>query len=99
MTDGSRDREGGFEGKVVVVTGAAGQIGAACAEAFVREGARVAGIDRVEPAAPAGAFSITADLSDPTDLEAAVCPRQWTDLKLVEVRQRGVLECPAGIVV
>lgn len=71
MTDGSRDREGGFEGKVVVVTGAAGQIGAACAEAFVREGARVAGIDRVEPAAPAGAFSITADLSDPTDLEAA----------------------------
>jgi NAD(P)-dependent dehydrogenase (short-subunit alcohol dehydrogenase family) len=39
-----------FEGTVVVVTGASSGIGEACVERFAREGARVVGVDLVEPA-------------------------------------------------
>jgi NAD(P)-dependent dehydrogenase (short-subunit alcohol dehydrogenase family) len=60
-----------FEGRAVAVTGAAGQIGSACAEAFARRGARVAAIDRDTPAASDGVVPLTADLSDPAALERA----------------------------
>jgi glucose 1-dehydrogenase len=61
--------EGRFEGRVVVVTGAAGQIGSACAERFEREGARVGTID-LERAA--GAASVAADVSHPDELGRAL---------------------------
>ena len=53
---------GRLEGKVCVITGAAGGIGAASAEAFAREGARVAGVD-LAPGAP-GDLSLEADVTD-----------------------------------
>ncbi len=55
-----------LEEKVCVITGAAGGIGAATAELFAREGARVVGVDLREHAI--GELSLQADLTD----EAAV---------------------------
>jgi NAD(P)-dependent dehydrogenase (short-subunit alcohol dehydrogenase family) len=53
---------GRLEGKVCVITGAASGIGAASAERFAAEGARVVGVD-LEPDAP-GELSIEADVTD-----------------------------------
>ncbi len=57
---------GRLEGKVCVVTGASGGIGAATVEAFQREGAKVVGVDLTEGAH--GDLAIAADVTD----EAAV---------------------------
>jgi NAD(P)-dependent dehydrogenase (short-subunit alcohol dehydrogenase family) len=51
-----------LEDKVCVITGAAGAIGAASAELFEREGARVVGVDVREHSV--GELSLRADLSD-----------------------------------
>jgi NAD(P)-dependent dehydrogenase (short-subunit alcohol dehydrogenase family) len=53
---------GRLEGRVCVITGAAGGIGAASAEAFAREGARVVGVDVAEGAP--GELSLRADVTD-----------------------------------
>jgi NAD(P)-dependent dehydrogenase (short-subunit alcohol dehydrogenase family) len=53
---------GRLEGRVCVVTGAAGGIGAATVELFRREGARVAGVDLVEDAP--GDLALQADVAD-----------------------------------
>ena len=55
-----------LQGKVCVITGAAGGIGGATAAAFTREGARVVGVDVLEH--DVGELALTADLTD----EAAV---------------------------
>ena len=52
---------GRLDGKVCVITGAAGGIGAATVEAFQREGAKVAGVDLAENAP--GDLSLQADVS------------------------------------
>jgi NAD(P)-dependent dehydrogenase (short-subunit alcohol dehydrogenase family) len=51
-----------LEGKVCVITGAAGGIGGATAQVFIREGARVVGVD-VRPH-EIGDLALTADLTD-----------------------------------
>jgi NAD(P)-dependent dehydrogenase (short-subunit alcohol dehydrogenase family) len=51
-----------LEGKVCVITGAAGGIGGATAAVFAREGARVVGVDVLEH--EAGELALTADLTD-----------------------------------
>jgi NAD(P)-dependent dehydrogenase (short-subunit alcohol dehydrogenase family) len=53
---------GRLEDKVCVITGAAGGIGAASAELFAREGARVVGVDLREHSV--GELALQADLSD-----------------------------------
>jgi glucose 1-dehydrogenase len=60
-----------FAGRVVAVTGAAGQIGSACARAFAAEGAAVAAIDRDQPAEADGVVPVLVDLADPAALERA----------------------------
>ena len=51
-----------LDGKVAVITGAAGGIGSATAEVFAREGARVVGVDLLEHSV--GSLSLTADVTD-----------------------------------
>jgi len=51
-----------LEGKVCVITGAAGGIGTATAARFAREGARVVGVDVLDHTV--GQLSLTADLTD-----------------------------------
>jgi NAD(P)-dependent dehydrogenase (short-subunit alcohol dehydrogenase family) len=60
---------GRFHGRVVFVTGAAGQIGSACVRAFLAQGARVGAID-LQPVD--GAVSVLADLSRPEEVERAL---------------------------
>ena len=59
-----------FDQKIVLVTGAAGQIGSECARAFARDGARVIATDRAMTGVDTGAeHSLDADLSDPAAIE------------------------------
>ncbi len=57
-----------LQGKVCVITGAAGGIGLASAERFAREGARVVGVDLREHTV--GELSLEADLSDEATVKA-----------------------------
>ncbi|MBI4897920.1 MAG: 3-oxoacyl-ACP reductase [Actinobacteria bacterium] len=56
-----------LEGKVAVITGAKGGIGAATAELFMREGATVVGVDLGEDSP--GDLAITADVTDAMAVE------------------------------
>jgi len=57
-----------LEGKVCVITGAAGGIGSATAAVFEREGATVVGVDLLEHSV--GALSLTADLTSEDDVRS-----------------------------
>ncbi|MGI8864317.1 MAG: SDR family oxidoreductase [Solirubrobacteraceae bacterium] len=59
---------GRLDGKVCVITGAAGGIGGATAEMFAREGARVVGVDLREHGV--GDLALQADLTDEASVEA-----------------------------
>ena len=73
---------GRLEGKVCVITGAAGGIGAACAAVFEREGARVVGVDMREHSV--GELSLQADLSDEPAVRS-VYARAREDLGRIDV--------------
>ncbi len=57
-----------LEGKVCVITGAAGGIGAATASVFEREGARIVGVDLLEH--DVGELSLQADVTDEESVAA-----------------------------
>jgi NAD(P)-dependent dehydrogenase (short-subunit alcohol dehydrogenase family) len=73
---------GRLEGKVCVITGAAGGIGGASAEAFAREGGRVVGVD-LAPDAP-GELSLQVDVTD-EDAVRAMYARVRDELGRVDV--------------
>ena len=82
-----------FEGRVVVITGAARGLGEAMSRAFVRAGARVAALDRDEPGlreaarvagAQAPALAITVDVTDHAGLDTAL-DRVSTELGPIDV--------------
>jgi NAD(P)-dependent dehydrogenase (short-subunit alcohol dehydrogenase family) len=80
---------GRLEGKVCVITGAAGGLGAASAEAFAREGGRVVGVDLAEGAP--GELALQVDVTD----EAAV--RSMYERVRAELGRVDVLFNNAGI--
>ena len=57
-----------LEGKVCVITGASGGIGAASAELFAREGAKVIGVDLL--AGAPGELSLEVDVTDEQQVHA-----------------------------
>ena len=86
---------------VVVITGGASGIGAACARRFAAAGARVAVVDRALAAAEAmageiGGAAFTADVGDAESLERCAAAVE-AELGLVEVlvTSAGVLQVPA----
>jgi NAD(P)-dependent dehydrogenase (short-subunit alcohol dehydrogenase family) len=78
MTAGS----GRLEGKVCVITGVAGGIGAASAALFAREGACVVGVDLLEHSV--GELSVRADVAD-EDAVAALYARVHDRLGRIDV--------------
>ncbi|MGH2870142.1 MAG: SDR family oxidoreductase [Solirubrobacteraceae bacterium] len=71
-----------LEGKVCVITGAAGGIGGATASVFAREGARVVGVDVLEH--DVGELALTADLTDEPSV-AGIYTRVREELGRVDV--------------
>ena len=71
-----------LEGKVCVITGAAGGIGSATASVFEHEGARVVGVDLHEH--EVGELSLTADLTDEQSV-AALYERTKQELGQIDV--------------
>jgi NAD(P)-dependent dehydrogenase (short-subunit alcohol dehydrogenase family) len=71
-----------LQGKVCVVTGAAGGIGAATAEVFEREGARVVGVDLREHSV--GELALAVDVSDEPSV-AAMFERTRAELGRIDV--------------
>lgn len=69
-------REGRLAGKAALVTGAGSGIGAGCAIAFAREGARVVavdiGINAARATAGADGIALQADLTDPVEVARVV---------------------------
>ncbi len=84
-----------FDGKVALVTGAAGGIGGAVAAAFRAEGARVAMVDRtVAGLTPdEGTLPIACDVADPARIDAAISET------LARFGQLDVLVNVAGIMI
>jgi NAD(P)-dependent dehydrogenase (short-subunit alcohol dehydrogenase family) len=73
---------GRLDGKVCVITGASGGIGAASAAAFAAEGARVVGVDLLEGAP--GELSLQADVTD-DDAVRDVYARVRSELGRIDV--------------
>ena len=79
-----------FSGRVALVTGGAGGIGAAVAERLRSEGAAVASLD-LQPASAEGVLALSGDVSSSPDVERAVAAVE-RDLGRVDV-----LVCSAGV--
>jgi 2-hydroxycyclohexanecarboxyl-CoA dehydrogenase len=88
--DSTRMSLEGFDGRVALVTGAAGGIGRRVAETFVALGARVAAFDLSEPNIP-GAVGIAMDVTDVDSVSAATARAE------AEIGPAAILVTSAGI--
>jgi 3-oxoacyl-[acyl-carrier protein] reductase len=79
-----------FTGRTALVTGGAGDIGAAVARRLMAGGARVATLD-LRPAELDGALSVTGDVSQSTDVDAAVARAE------AELGPLDIAVCAAGV--
>src|ERR1700675_202037 len=79
-----------FNGRVALITGGAGDIGAAVARRLLGDGARVATLD-LRPAEVDGVLSLTGDVSRSDDVEEAMA-RAETELGPLDI-----LVCAAGV--
>jgi 2-hydroxycyclohexanecarboxyl-CoA dehydrogenase len=80
----------GFDGRVALVTGAAGGIGRRVTETFLALGARVAAFDLTEPDIP-GAVGIAMDVTDVDSVAAATATAE------AEIGPASILVTSAGI--
>jgi NAD(P)-dependent dehydrogenase (short-subunit alcohol dehydrogenase family) len=69
---------GSFQDEVVLVAGAAGQIGAGCVQAFAREGAKVAAVDVHPTAASPHVLPVVEDLSGEEGIQRAFAAAEAT---------------------
>ena len=67
-----------LNGRVVILTGATGQLGRAFTRSLVEAGARLAVIDRAEIEAPENGMSIVCDVTDKQGLEQALAQIEQT---------------------
>lgn len=82
-----------LHGKVALVTGAAGGIGAACVRALAEGGARVMATDIDGPACDAVAFSLQAHDLTVSAMQQDVCDEaRWQDVIAATVRDLGGLD-------
>jgi 2-hydroxycyclohexanecarboxyl-CoA dehydrogenase len=80
----------GFEGRVALVTGAAGGIGRRITETFLALGARVGALDLKEPDIP-GAMGVAVDVTDPGSVAAGTARAE------AELGPSAILVTSAGI--
>ncbi|MBV9197765.1 MAG: SDR family oxidoreductase [Solirubrobacterales bacterium] len=83
-------QRGEFQGRTALITGGAGDIGAAAARRLMASGARVATLD-VRAAALDGALALTGDVTRSADVDAAVAGAE------AELGRLDVLVCAAGV--
>jgi NAD(P)-dependent dehydrogenase (short-subunit alcohol dehydrogenase family) len=80
---GAPVRLDGFDGRVALVTGAAGGIGRRICERFVEQGAAVAGLDLAEPEIP-GVLGLVGNVTDRAAIDAAMA-RAERELGVVQL--------------
>ena len=87
-----------FKGRVVLITGAAQGIGAAVAQVFSQQGARVAAVDVQKEAIESAALRLTSQGGDVTAFPLDVTNNEAVRQTVADIEQRSApsTSCPCG---